>query len=394
MNLRVIVPVIIVALSPSYSKGEYVSVSVENFEIGKDKWPETLFHGLHSSPLTTRVLNLAESEYGPLLQDGANREQVGDYGIEFSPLETDPHLTVTDQRPLLREKIGTTGAALIQVDFYFPEDTSTHSTMSILANGSKEVTGATYRFYRFGIDRDRVFFSFTNGKSSPDIYLRQPLSDLNLVQPGWHRLQIIFQGEEDIFCAIDGQITSFSPIKEKTLQTLEPGLMVTRSRGGGEVSVYADNLGIWSTNDKNDDPPLSPWSNPESPLVPFQGLHLSSWNLDNLEWLTSASEAWKQASKENKVIFAFFHDSNESMKDDIIQILNSEEATNIITQCVPLIVDAGSTSGKALALRYNQIQYPSIVLINMDGTLRKSVYFDTTIFKNWTELYTKLRETK
>jgi hypothetical protein len=43
----------------------------------------------------------------------------------------------------------------------------------------------------------------TRPPAQPLVYHQQKLSDFNLKRPGWHRLQMIFVGQEDIFCAID-----------------------------------------------------------------------------------------------------------------------------------------------------------------------------------------------
>jgi hypothetical protein len=71
--------------------------------------------------------------------------------------------------------------------------------------------------------------SYNNGyvkKGGPVLYVNQKMDTLKLKQPGWHRLQIIFEGKSRIICAIDGQVLGFSPIEEGTLKNLRAGIIV------------------------------------------------------------------------------------------------------------------------------------------------------------------------
>ncbi|MEQ8819560.1 MAG: hypothetical protein RLY93_04900 [Sumerlaeia bacterium] len=376
---------------PCYS--QYKQFAIQDFEDPQKNWPDILVHGHHSTPLTTRLLDWPSSDYGPGLAEGAAADVIGGYGLELRPLETDPHLSVMFKRALNRQKLGPNGAALFQVDFYFPEDTASHPTMAILGNASDDTGRGGYRFYRFGIDRDRIYFSFTNGKSSPDIYLRQPLSEFNLPTPGWHRLQMIFNGQEEILCAIDGQITSFSPIKDATLSVLEPGVMVTRPKEGGEKAVYADNLEIMWTANAADDPPVAPWLLQNTSSLPVRGLQANLWNLGGFEWTLSPSEAWKQANEESKVIFAVFHGDDQAANEEVMKILSAEDAKFILSQCVPLRVDVGTNSGQVFAQRYSLGEFPSVAVIRVDGRMTNSVHIQTDSGIEWTGLYQKLSGT-
>ncbi len=392
MFLRIAFSLVMLLLIASPVLAQYRQYAVQHFEDTLGKWPDTLVHGHHSSPLTTRSIAWGVSEYGSLLHEGPSSAIVGNYGLELRPLESDPHLSVLDRRSLNRQKLGAEGAALFQVDFYVPADIAVHPTMAILANASDgSADRKSYRFYRFGVDRDRVYFSFTNQKGSPDIYLRQSLSEFDLTLPGWHRLQLIFRGQEEILCAIDGQITSFSPISESTLVRLEPGVMVTRAKDGGDRAVYADNLGILWTPDATDDPPGSPWFVRSSLSVPFSGLQANRWNIGGMEWTTSPSEAWREASNANKVIFAVFHGDDLAANENIIRILNVDEIKPVLTQCVPLRVDVDSGSGQVFAQRYNLTDFPAVAVIGLDGEMTNNVHVAKDSDMTWQQILEGLK---
>jgi len=355
------------------AQAQYRQFATEDFESTGGKWPTTFEHGHHSTPLTTRVITWALSEKAGALHEGPAGVVVGNYGLELRPLETDPHLSVMDRRALERTRLGATGAALFQVDFFLDADTAACPTIAILANASDGTDRTVYRFYRFGIDRDRIYFSFTNKKGSPDIYERQALSEFSLPRPGWHRFQMIFRGQNEILCAIDGQLTAFSPITDGTLQRLEPGVMVTRSKEGGDRAVYADNLSILWTPNANDDPPGSPWLVRSSINVPTKGIQDNRWSIGGMQWTTTPSEAWKRASAEKKVIFALFHGADLPTNERVIAMLGAPEATAVIGQCVPLRVDVGESSGKVFAERYGLADFPCVAVIDAEGNMVKNV---------------------
>lgn len=378
-------------LLTSGAAAQYRQFAVEDFESTAGKWPATFEHGHHSTPLTTRTVTWAATEKGGVLHAGPAGVVVGNYGLELRPLESDPHLSVMDRRALERNKLGANGAALFQVDFYFDEDEGNHPTLAILANASEGTDRSVYRFYRFGVDRDRIYFSFTNNKSTPDMYLRQALSEFNLTRPGWHRLQMIFRGADEIMCAIDGQLTSFSPISDSTLARIEPGIMVTRSKEGGDRAVYADNLSILWTPNANDDPPGSPWLVRSSVAVPAKGMQANRWSIGGQQWTTSPSDAWKRASAENKVILALFHGDDLAANENVIALLGSEEAKPVLTQCVTLRVDVGESSGQVFAGRYGLKEYPTVAVIGPDGNMINNVPVQPGSGLTWTKVFEMLQ---
>jgi len=370
-----------------FSYGEYQLFTISDFENSNGKWHEALMHGHYSTPLTTRVIDWNSTPMKDDLMQESTIPFIGNYGLELRPLETDPHLSMTDHRALTRSKLGTNGAALFQVDFFVPENTATYPTMAILANGFDDGDRSTYQFYRFGIDRDRVFFSFTNKKSSPDMYHRQSLQDFSLTK-GWHRLQMVVKGNGEIVCAIDGQTTDFSPIVENTLNILEPGVMVTRGSDASDSVVYADNLQIHWTLNSNDYPPKSPWAEDSGPYNSAMGFHAINWDIGGFDWMISPAEAWNESQSSGKVIFTLFHDPNDPNKEQLINLLRTNEAIPVLGKCILLRVDVSKSSGANFAQRYNLNQFPVVGVIDNQGNMMSSA----TISPNstWASVYGQL----
>ena len=115
-----------------------------------------------------------------------------------------------------RKNLGADGKALYQADFYFPSDDSrlpyTVAVVAVLQDETGE--SSKFSFYRLGmIKAQRIFFSFTHKTSEPVIYKQAKVSQLGLKRPGRQRFQIIFNGQDDIVCAIDGKTYKTSPPK-------------------------------------------------------------------------------------------------------------------------------------------------------------------------------------
>jgi len=363
----------------------YEPYACQDFELGVTKIPESLRYGLNSSPLTTAIVDWDSDRFENIVPKDETRTALGSYGFELFPIQSDPYLSVIDQRAIDRQKIYTNGAALFQVDFFIPQDTINAPTMALLANAANDDT--EYRFYRFGIDRDRVYFSFTNREAAPEIYLRQPLGELNLEKNQWHRFQMQFKGDGTIICAIDGKITSFSPINEDSLKILEPGIMVTYGRSGVDQPVYADNLGIWQTNNILSRPPAIPWMQGKEAETRVNNLYSNYWGIGQLvEWETTPSDAWKAASENDKPIFALFHSDNDSEKDLILEELRSDLAIGTIQKHIPLRINVSDSSGEFIASRYGVEKFPTIAIFNQDGTISEQYHLSPTEDFDWSKL--------
>lgn len=363
----------------------YEPYAHQDFEHGNLKIPETLRYGLNSSPLTTAIVDWNNDRFRNVIPKDDTRSALGSYGFELFPIQSDPYLSVIDQRAINRKQISRNSAALFQVDFFIPEDTINAPTMALLANAADDST--EYHFYRFGIDRDRVYFSFTNREAAPELYLRQPLAELNLEKNQWHRFQMQFKGDGTIICAIDGKITSFSPIEEDSLEVLEPGIMVTYSRTGVDQPVYADNLGIWSTDNILALPPVIPWMKGKESETKVNNLYSNYWGIGQLvEWETTPSNAWKSASENDKPIFALFHSDNDKEKALILEELRFDMAIGTIQKHIPLRINVSDSSGEFIASRYQIEKFPTIAILNQDGSLLKQYHLSPDEDFDWTQI--------
>jgi hypothetical protein len=365
----------------------YQSLFLQDFE--GSEWPAKLTHGHNSSPYTTQVIAFGTKDPVSILGNGADA-YVGRQALRFQPLQDDPHLSVINQSILSRQRLGADGAAMYQVDFFLDEETGTNPRVALLAQASDPVASGnskSYRFYRFGLDeKGRVYFSFTNETPTPVIFTHDSIATYDLKRPGWHRFQMIFKGQDEIYCAIDGQTTSYSPIRESTLNYLAAGIMVTRTPGGDDPTIYADNLSIHWTNDKNAPLLGSPWSGGSSPET-----GKVQWNTPTLTWLTSASDAWKEAQKTKRVMFVLFHDDNALRNESLAKLLSTPEAEQVLSRCTLLRINMSEPAGMKIAESYNITVAPVLMVAGSDGRPMTQTSVAMEANPTWDQVYAQLR---
>lgn len=353
-------------LTASASPAQYRMQSMQDFETGGTLGlPEGLLHGHNSTPLTTRIMALSDAVEKGIITGEPNADILGEKVLHFAPVEEEPHLSVVYNAYLNREKLGSKGVALMQVDVYLPATGVNHHTVSILASAHDPEYGKSkrgYRFYRLGMQTDRVYFSFTNAKASPDIYHRQDIGDFNLTRPGWHRLQMAFHADGNIHCYIDGNEANFSPIQETTLMEVNPGIMVTRYMESEGV-MLTDNLSMMWSGDPDAPLPLSPWR--DSDADAYAGN--IDWENSGVAWETRFSDAWHQARNENKHILVFLHDADEVANNYGLQLLGAPEAQKFLKFVVPLRMNAATDYGKQISDQIGVTSIPAFVVLKPDG---------------------------
>ena len=327
-----------------------------------------------------------------LVSDGAML-QVGNRGLFFQPQPKLNHLSVFSRMSLDRSRLGEKGRALYQADFYLPEAGKPLPNVALLAAVPSADGKLSYSFYRFGVKAggENVFFSFSNNGPEPVIFQQEELVRLQLRRPGWHRFQIIFQGQEEIYCAVDGNYTSFSPIKDKTLQKLNAGLMVTATPKEPTASCLVDNLSIqWTAVDAA--LPISPWASP----TPTAGGVAEAGGAkplldDDKLWTTDPAVAWRQAKSEGKPVLTLFFVPNLSPYRYLQTIIpNDQPARDLLDKYVLLKVDANQLYGGALAQRYRVMRIPTFMVIGTDGQMVKQVVVENNK-SQWSDLVASLQ---
>jgi hypothetical protein len=351
---------LLIAVTGSRASAQQYRVhSWESFESGTI--PETIVRFHHSDETTVRPLNLRSPGIPREANSGTANLECGQFALGFFPTTDSNHLSIFTPDSLDRNQLGENGHALYQADFYLPADGTSIPTISLLAQVIEEGSGK-YKFYRFGIleGGEQIFFSFTNNAAQPEIYENQKTEDLNLARPGWHRFQIIFLGRDQIYCAIDGQMTSFSPITEATHQVLNAGIMVTSATPG--KSAVADNLSIqWTAQEAP--LPISPWLSQVADTNAPNTSPLESGK--SVIWLNDPTKAWETVRQQKRPLMIKFYSPNIRPYEYTKQIIpNNQEAYDLFNQYILLEFDANQLNGGKMAEKFNVSRIPSFVILD------------------------------
>ena len=352
-------------------QAQYRVYTWDNYE--KGIFPANLEMTQDATKENVNVFSYNAPGLPPAIHQGIAERECGGYGLSFRTGETQQYLKTISNITLDRDTLGPSGKALFQSDFYLPAENAalTHSAAVVAVLQNDDGSRSPFSFYRFGIVKgDRVFFSFTNNTKAPAIYHQANLSSLNLDRPGWHRFQIIFQGREEIICAVDGAATPFSPIQEPTLRKLMPGIMVTSSTKGDGI-LYTDNLSIqWTV----DDIPLpeSPWSNPSATVQQetYTAPALNSAPSVPV-WFTSSEEAWRATQSTKKPLLVLFYAPRAKAYRKLEQIISANEgAREFLNHFVLLKIDLDQLEGGSIAQRFNIYRVPCLMVMDESGRER------------------------
>jgi hypothetical protein len=321
----------------------------------------------------------------PGILDGIARTECGRYGLLFETNDDHRFLSLASPIALDRKQLGERGKALIQADIYIPDNDPNIPSMAVLATAPKEPDKKEiWQFYRLGLlGGDKIYFSFTNKESQPTIYVHEFVDKTSLKIPGWHRFQIIFEGQEKIICAVDGKATKFSPVPEPTLTLLQAGLMVTKAADKKGSRAYVDNLSIqWTTEDVP--LPDSPWAAPVPTTTPpaafpaAPGFAAPADPPAHLEWMASPEEAWERCVQQQRPLLIMFYAPRATTYQRFEQILASDpSAQNLINQFVPLKIDVNQLRGGTIAKQFVVFKVPTLIVIDPLQRERARVLFET-----------------
>lgn len=349
-------------LAATHASAQYYNIHTwESFESGM---PNNMALGHQADKSSVMVFPYATPGTAPVIREGVAALECGNFGVGIFPSPEKKHLSIFSPASLERSKLGDKGRALYQADFFLPAADQPVPNFALLAAVPTPDNKLSYQIYRFGIleGGKRVFFSFIQGEKTAAVrFESQKLEELGLKRPGWHRFQIIFAGQEDIYCAVDQIPTSFSPIKDGTLTKLNPGLMVTYSKT--PAPCLADNLSIqWSAEDVP--LPVSPWVT--KPIA--QGTNLIG-DGSPLQWFNNPTQGWTVAKAQKRRILLLFYAPNVVPYQYLQSICpNDEAARDFLAQHVLIRVDANQLAGGTLAQKLKIQRLPTILLLGPTGS--------------------------
>jgi hypothetical protein len=377
-SLKFFIGILLILSMSSPVLGQFQVYSWQNFE--NAVFPQDLKRSYNANETNTTLFDFTSQASPPRILDDTAASECGRYGLKFETTRADQFLKIINDVTLDRKNLGANGKALYQADIYLPEDnTSIPYSIAVLAALSSESQEDRFSFYRFGILRgERVFFSFTHKSQEPLIYFQTNISELKLKRPGWHRFQIIFNGQEEIICAIDGRATSFSPLKDGTLDKLRAGIMASSSEDTPKGICYADNLSIQYTTE-NLALPDSPWIysleltqaqggyiNPFSPFMPQT----------QLNWLSSPELAWQESRATNRPVMILFYTPRASAYQNLEQFINATaQAQSFLRQFTLLRIEVNQLRGGTITHQFKVFKVPCFLLLGPDGNEKYKFYY-------------------
>ena len=362
----------------------YEVFSWNNFDGGD--FPGELQRTHQANEQNTRVIDYSSGDAPQGISAGVAQSECGKYGLKLETGVDQRFLKVTNSSTLDRSLLGSRGKALYQADFYLSENSPTtpYSQAVLAVHQSENEEGSSFSFYRFGILKgERIFFSYTNNSPQPLIYEQARIDQLNLKKPGWHRFQIIFDGQEKIICAVDGNPVEFSPVMEGSLDTLKAGIMVTAEDNETDI-CYADNLSIQWT--QSDDPvPVSPWDDSQQEGGAFASSQAVNLQQTQLNWTNNPEAAWNEARSSGKPLLVIFYSRRARPWNRLSEyIASNSSAKNFLREFVLLRLDINQLRGGSVAKIFNVFRVPCMIQIGADGNEKaRLIYTDKT---QWSEV--------
>ncbi len=351
---------------------QYQVFTWENLE--KGEFPATLTRMHGSTPETVSVYEYPLTGAIPGMVTQTSQKECGKYGIKLQSTLKQNFLSIMTQLLLKREKLGEKGRALFQADIFVGGPEADTPNIAVVAYGGKGVESK----YRFGmLQKKSLYFSFLDGKKpDPVKFEQQPFDAFGLKRPGWHRFQIIFEGQENIYLAVDGRYTSFSPIKESSVQNLQLGIMLASQ--AKPAVVYIDNLSVqWTPEDVP--LPESPWeitqqNNDMASASSNSGSNTTSLgkpafsDQSGIVWASSPDEAWKQASAAKLPIVVYFQvpRSNTCISFESI-LLKDQSIISQMKKFMCLKVDLNTLAGGMIGQKFQIFRVPTMLIISAGG---------------------------
>lgn len=323
------------------------------------------------------------------LVSAVSSREIGRYGLAINVNKKNPYLGLAVGVILEREKLGLTGRALYQADFFIPDADQRAPSCAVLA---MEPLSAKERiplnFYRFGItvNRDLYFSLMEKGTASAGTYKFDRAYLPTLPRPGWHRFQLIFEGATKVRCYIDGLEMKYSPVEEGKLSQLQVGVMFADREY--EYTAYVDNLSIqWTAEDSPlPDSPYSPQAQlTQSNVLPTAvGLpaavpaassgasqtastYVPQTGMTAVQWLDPLN-AWQQLQTTKTPMIVYFYAPRVANTFAFNQLVDSDpSAQAFLKQYVLAGIDVNQLQGGTLAQKFSVFRVPTLVLMDAKG---------------------------
>lgn len=387
--------ILIFLMSPA--QAQFRVFSWESFESGQI--PATLRMGHDSDETNLKVFDYSSMTQIPGMVTPQSQDELYRYGLQFNSVPKKRFLSVVDHLTLDRQLLGANGKALYQADFFLPADMSKMANTAVLAVVNQPEKGKNlYQFYRLGImNTGKVYFSYAKDTPQPIQYLQEDIDSLKLERPGWHRFQIIFEGQSRIHCAVDGKFTKFSPIEEPNLRYLNAGIMVVGALEAESESAVVDNLSIQYTNE-NVPLPDSPWlgavtgsllgggpavsrpgmggptatANTPRPGTSAAGSGATATAPSSLSWMSNPDEAWEASRAQNKSLLILFYAPRVRTFDAFQKILaDNPSSQGMLAKYTLLQVDVNQLRGGTLAQKFNIFKVPTVIVMENGVEVRR-----------------------
>lgn len=344
------------------------------------------------------------------LYDALTAREIGGAGLLLKT-ETDPNspnhtVGLASNVILQRSRLGRTGRALFQADFFIPPQPQIAPSLAVLAMAPLEPGRSTpSTFYRFGIAANRdVYFSLIAQGGTAPLYMNDKTLFNKLPRGAWHRFAIVCEGEQTIRCYVDGREASFSPLQDNSLQNLQVGVMLADK--SNVYSAWVDNLSIQWTHE---DVPLpdSPWlwtwpGGPPRPALPGV-VAMGSNGSDRVPatphpgfappsgqvvWF-DAADGWDQSQKQQKPMLVYFQAPHLPVTRQLEQLLQTDAAKAYLARHACVKVDVNQLHGGTYAERFKIFKVPTMIVFDMQGNETNRAVFNKN--DTWPSFEAKLR---
>lgn len=316
------------------------------------------------------------------------------------------YLRVVSSDKLDRSRLKDVGTAIVQADFYIKEISADMVGVALVATEIDPNTPTILnRFYRLGIsDNGDIYFSFFDGLDPQNEeklknFPRENINNYQLKIPGWHRFQMVFRGQKNIHCYLDGKETSFSPIPESTLKSLQMGVMTASKSTTNSYITLVDNLSI-QIADEEQPLPISPWRKDYSPTSnnplsssDMSNMQSSSNTNKNIIWYRTSDDAVAANAQKKMPYLILFYSPFAKANAFLEKIFQTDKSAQSFLQNYILVsIDVNQLGGGSLAETMKVYKFPFFVILNSNGQELSRAIFTKEM--NWEELSQKLKSPK
>lgn len=404
--------IVVIFLGATQSSAQFKTVFWDDFESGV--FPDTLDKIGAKANESIHVLRYTQIRNYQKILTGAAKTECGEGCLVFQITPNSRYLRVVSKSKFDRKNMGENTTAIVQADLFLKRLSEPMSGLAVLATQiNPETPQVIDRMYRLGVDgKGFIYFSYWN-KNDPQLneksedYPREDMNRYNLKIPGWHRFRMAFKSQGKIHCYVDGVETSFSPITETSLDTLQMGVMVASSSTTAVDTCITDNLSI-QVADEDIPLPISPWrdeynphtanplaedfpvSNAPNPLaVGIPQLAQSTQSVP-LSWFKTVPEA-VQSNTQRLSYLVLYYSPYAKANMELDRIISTDMAVReYLRHFVLVSVDVNQLGGGALAQKFGVFRFPCFMQINTKGD-----EVSRSIFKSgmkWDDVHQQLNQ--